>query len=116
MIKIPDNFGIPDGYEAEDPSQAFRDVGMSEEAIAELEAEIAKGMEEALKDVELTPEEQALWDIIESDTATEEEKNKARRELDPDLYDENGNAVLDDSKYFKRIEEALAELNKGLTK
>ena len=40
----------------------------------------------------------------------EEEKEAARRKLNPEMYDENGNLVLDDSDFFDRTEADMKRL------
>lgn len=93
---------IPEGYVIADPNDDFRELGMSEEAIKELNEEIKQEIE--AMDSSLTPEQQRLSDIIDDPNATWEEQEAARRKMFPDMYDENGNLVLDDGEFFDRIE------------
>ena len=93
---------IPEGYVIADPNNDFRELGMSEEAIKELNEEIKQEIE--AMDNRLTPEQQRLSDILDDPNATWEEQEAARRKLFPDMYDENGNLVLDDGDFFDRIE------------
>lgn len=110
---MPEISNIPEGYEAEDINDDFRRMGMSEAAIAELSADIDRQVEilnnEAANDT-ITPDVQNLLDIIDSPDTTWEEKEEARRKLDPDMYDENGNLVLDDSEFYDRIEADMKRL------
>ncbi len=99
------NIDIPDGYEVVDPSDDLRDLGLSEKDIKELEDEIRNEVE-SVCNRELTPEESRLYDIIYSDTATREEKEAARRQLDPDMYDENGNIILNDGVFLPAWKQA----------
>ena len=93
---------IPEGYVIADPNDDFRELGMSEEAIKELNEEIKREID-SLGD-ELTPEQKRLLEIIDDPNATWEEQEAARRKLNPEMYDENGNLVLDDGEFFDRIE------------
>ena len=93
---------IPEGYVIADPNDDFRELGMSEEAIKELNEEIKREID-SLGD-ELTPEQKRLLEIIDDPNATFEEQEAARRKLNPEMYDENGNLVLDDGEFFDRIE------------
>lgn len=97
------NIDIPDGYVIADINDDFRELGMSEDAIKELNDEIENEINN-MDHSDLSPETLRLIDIITSDATTEEEKEAARRELDPDMYDENGNMILDDNEFFDRIE------------
>lgn len=96
---------IPEGYVIADPNDDFRELGMSEEAIKELNEEIKQEIE--AMDNSLTPEQQRLSDIIDDPNATWEEQEAARRKLFPDMYGENGNLVLDDGEFFDRIEQDM---------
>lgn len=98
---------IPEGYAVEDINDDFREMGMSEDAINEMNADIDEQVKQLINEaanVPVPPETQRLIDIIESPDTTWEEKEAARRELDPDMYDENGNLILDDSEFYDRIE------------
>ncbi len=102
------NLDIPEGYVVADINDDFRELGMSEEAIKELNEEIEYEVNHMSDD--LPPETRRLIDIITSDDTTEEEKDSAMRELDPDMYDENGNLVIDDGEFFDRIEADMKAL------
>lgn len=104
---------IPAGYVAEDINDDFREMGMSEKAIADMNADISKQVEQLNSETAnatVPPETQRLIDIIESADTTWEEKEAARRELDPDMYDENGNLVLNDSGFYDRVEADMKRL------
>lgn len=102
------NLDIPAGYVATDPDDDFRALGMSEEAIKELDEEIKREID-SLGD-ELTPEQKRLLEIIDDPNATFEEQEAARRKLNPEMYDEDGNLVLDDSDFFDRTEANMKRL------
>lgn len=101
------NFDIPEGYAVADINDDFRELGMSEEAIKELNEEIENAMNNL---GELPPEKQRLIDIITSNDTTEEEREAARRKLDPEMYDESGNLILDDGEFFDRVEADMKRL------
>ena len=104
---------IPDGYIAEDINDDFREMGMSEEAIAEMNVDIEKQVEQLNNEIanaSIPSETQRLIDIIESHDSSWEEKEAARRKLNPEMYDENGNLVLDDSDFFDRTEADMKRL------
>lgn len=104
---------IPKGYIAEDINDDFREMGMSEEAIEELNSEISRQvaeLNESVANTTISAETQKLIDIIESPDTTWEEKEAARRQLNPEMYDENGNLVLDDSDFFDRMESDMNRL------
>lgn len=103
---------IPEGYVVEDPDDELREMGMTEDQIKKFNEEMseyrAKLFAEAEAQAEpITPEKQRLMDIIYSETTTWEEKEAARRELDPDMYDENGNLIFDDESFWNEIEEDI---------
>lgn len=99
---------IPEGYVVDDPNDVFRELGLSEEDIRELNEEIHESVKD-LCDAPLTEEEKRLYAIIDDPNTSWEEKEAARRQLDPDMYDEDGNLVLDDSKFFDRMEAMMKE-------
>ena len=110
---MTDRIVIPDGYVAEDINDDFREMGMSEEAIAEMNADINNQVEQLNNEVAnatVPPETQRLIDVIESPDTSWEEKEAARRKLDPDMYDKDGNLVLDDSEFYDRIEADMKRL------
>lgn len=70
---------IPEGYVAEDINDDFREMGMSEEAIAEMNADIEEQVKQLIREaanVPVPPETQRLIDIIESPDTTWEEKRR----------------------------------------
>ncbi len=108
-----DRIVIPDGYVAEDINDDFREMGMSEEAIAEMNADINNQVEQLNNEVanaSVPPETQRLIDVIESPDTSWEKKEAARRKLDPYMYDKDGNLVLDDSEFYDRIEADMKRL------
>ena len=107
------NIDIPEGYVVDDPDDELRELGLSEEDFRELDEEINKEITELVEDsqAQMTEEEKRLWAIIEDPNTTWEEKEAARRQLDPNMYDEDGNLVLNDGKFFDRVE---AMMKKGL--
>lgn len=102
-------YDIPEGYVIDDPDDNLREMGLSEEDIREINEEIHKEVTEFLDEAEarVTEEEKRLLAIIDDPNTSWEEKEAARRQLDPDMYDEDGNLVLDDSKFFDRLEEGM---------
>lgn len=104
---------IPDGYIAEDINDDFREMGMSEKEIGELNADIDRQVGElnsCVAEMPVSAETQELLDIIENPDSSWEEKEAARRKLNPEMYDENGNLILDDSDFFDRTEADMKRL------
>lgn len=104
---------IPNGYIAEDINDDFRKMGMNEKEIGELNADIDRQVGElnsCVAEMPVSAETQELLDIIENPDSSWKEKEAARRKLNPEMYDENGNLVLDDSDFFDRTEADMKRL------
>lgn len=91
-----------------DPAEELKKLGLTDEDLEELNKELDEP-----DDDELPPEINKLIDIIADPNTSEQEKEEARRKLNPKMYDDEGNLVLNDDEFYSRIEADINELSRS---